>query len=384
MQQAAPRHLPSQGLERSLTPPRTAAPAPIRLLRIVLDENVLGGVEVNEASSLADVRQSIEDDEIPGVPDNYLFVFSGAPVSRRQEVRRRAAVCFPFLTIIQEHSRIAPSPSVTSVEAVPTSQSLPQVFPVALPAPSTAVGQSLSLSGAGSLPEPSAGSRAAPPVNAGETEAPQVQRGIASTLEMQITDGPLEGMTITVGPEGARIGRHTSNSLVIPEAGISRFHFEVCFTDGEFCVKDPGSTTGTYFFLRPHGRFQMFPGLMVKFGETEMHVLSTSGAGAPPEQVVLFCEGPLAGHKVRIDAEGITMGRSHDNTLVFLQDGTVSAHHAMIFFEDGEFYISDLGSCNGTCIRLSAERTDSDWHPIMDGDVLGAGCTKVRCCIRPG
>ena len=29
----------------------------------------------------------------------------------------------------------------------------------------------------------------------------------------------------------------------------------------------------------------------------------------------------------------------------------------------------------------SRRRTDSDWHPIMDGDVLGAGCTKVRCQV---
>lgn len=89
-----------------------------------------------------------------------------------------------------------------------------------------------------------------------------------------------------------------------------------------------------------------------------------------------------------------------------LLQGTVSAHHAMIFLEQGSFYITetqlqrwahwgirntleppshchvllshsvlqkfcskDLGSCNGTCLRLSAERQESGWHPIMDGDV---------------
>ena len=31
----------------------------------------------------------------------------------------------------------------------------------------------------------------------------------------------------------------------------------------------------------------------------------------------------------------------------------------------------DLGSCNGTCLRLSAERQESGWHPIMDGDAAG-------------
>lgn len=313
---------------------------------------------MNEASTLADVRTSIAEDEISGVPEHYQFLFGGAPVSRRQECRRKAVDCFPFLTIIRENALIAAS----LIDVRPTAAEA--FVPASEPEPSSM--------GAGSGAEPTVVSE------------PEVLPGGRATLELQITDGPLEGVTITVGEEGARLGRHTSNTLVIPEAGISRFHCEICFVNGEFCVKDLGSTTGTYFYLRPHSSLLMFTGLFVKLGETEMQVLSQtlqSGLGAP-EQVMLFYEGPLAGHKVRIPAAGISIGRSHDNSLVLLQDSTVSAHHAMIFHEDGEFFISDLGSCNGTCVRLSNEREVSDWNPIMDGDVLGAGCTKVRCRVR--
>merc|ERR1719401_1513314 len=86
----------------------------------------------------------------------------------------------------------------------------------------------------------------------------------APLLELQITDGPLEGTTYTLGEEGARVGRHTSNDLVIPEAGISRYHLEIRHIDGSFCVKDLGSVTGTFFYLKPHSSFLMFAGLMVK------------------------------------------------------------------------------------------------------------------------
>lgn len=348
---------------RTNTPPRTGS-APIRLLRICLDERVLGGVEVNENSTLADVRQSILEDEIGGVPGTYQFLFGGAPVSRRQENRRRALDCFPFVTIIQEDAAV----SALSATDVP-SDALASAFTRAA---------TVSLDAAGRVPaDRPFGNGPASPLAAAMLEGVPAMVG-GATLEMQITDGPLEGMTVTVGEEGARIGRHTSNSLVIPEAGISRFHFEIVTANGEFCVKDLGSTTGTYFYLRPHCRFHMFPGLMVKLGETELQVISRSLASQGPELSVLFYEGPLAGHKVRVPAAGITIGRVHDNSLVLLQDGTVSAHHAMICCEDGEFYIVDLGSCNGTCVRLSAERTDSDWHPIIDGDILGAGCTKFR------
>ncbi|CAJ1456307.1 unnamed protein product [Effrenium voratum] len=333
MSETVPRLNPGRGQ----TPPLSRGPAPVRLLRICLDERVLGGVEVNEASNLADVRSSIHEDEIPGVPESYSFLFGGAPVSRRQEVRRKATDCFPFLTIIPEDARVA-------------------------------------LSGSGaSLP------------NEAAINEPSGPEDASASLELQITDGPLEGTTLVLGEEVCRIGRHTSNTLVIPEAGISRFHCEIRFLEGEFCVKDLGSTTGSFFYLRPHGHFQMFPGLMVKLGETEMQVLSVT----PPsehadhaELVVLFLEGPLAGHKVSVPAGGVTIGRVSDNSLVLVQDGTVSAHHAMIFYEQGDFYITDLGSCNGTCLRLSPERAESGWHPILDGEVLGAGCSKIRCKVR--
>lgn len=356
MPQAAP---PSRGD----TPPRSGS-APIRLLRICLDNRVLGGVEVNESSNLADVRSSIAEDEIVGVPESFLFLYGGAPVSRRQEGRRRAVDCFPFLTIIPEGAHV-PTASDDAGRGADAGGA-------ATPSPST-VDTIPGLPG-NSAPAESGAAPAALPEGGTQGEC---------LLELHITDGPLEGTMATVGEDGARVGRHTSNALVIPEAGISRYHCEVCMVGSEFCVRDLGSTTGTFFYLRPHGRFPMFVGLMVKLGETEFQVLSQTAPGElPAEQVALFYEGPFAGHKVRIPETGISIGRRHDNHLVLVQDGTVSAHHAVIFCEDGEFFITDLGSCNGTCVRLSPERTDSDWHPVMDGDVLGAGCTKIRCRLR--
>lgn len=368
---------------RTGTPPRSAT-ATVRLLRICLDERVLGGVEVNESSTLADVRVAVVEDEIVGVPQSYLFLFGGAPVSRRQEARRRAVDCFPFLAIIPEGAHIAQGFAAgDAASPLPPSTQVSASFDM----PAQADVQSLNVP-----PMPNSDVRISPhhlhgivPLEAtgtrrSESEEPALG---GATLELQITDGPLEGTTVTIGEEGASIGRHTSNTLVIPEAGISRYHCEICYSNGEFCVRDLGSTTGTYFYLRPQAQFSMFPGLMVKLGETEFQVFSQSGLGLEePEQLVWFYEGPLAGHKAHVPPGGITIGRRHNNSLALVQDGTVSAHHAVIFYEEGEFFISDLGSCNGTCVRLSAERTDSDWHPILDGDILGAGCTKVRCRVR--
>jgi len=297
--------------------------------------------------------------------------------------------CFPFLTIIQEHARIVHTTMLeggdTPAGATPvvTLEAPPPERGVVQPATTVAgIGGHHQLHGLGHFTTESESGTGDEIARLSERSDLESVVG-GNALELQITDGPLEGTTVTVGEEGARVGRHTSNTLVIPEAGISRYHCEFRFIDGEFCVRDLGSTTGTYFYMRPYGHFKMFMGLMIKLGETEFQVLSQVVNGDDsPEQIVLFYEGLLAGHKVHVPASGITIGRRHNNNLVLVQDGTVSAHHATIFFEDGDFYICDLGSCNGTCVRLSAERTESDWHPIMNGDIVGAGCTKIRCQVH--
>ncbi len=44
------------------------------------------------------------------------------------------------------------------------------------------------------------------------------------------------------------------------------------------------------------------------------------------------------------------IGRAADNTLV-LQDETASAHHALLSFHEGQWWLEDLGSRNGTTVN---------------------------------
>jgi len=118
-------HQPVQALE-SHTPgaPSTGPavsvesghPATPSILCIRLHEQVLGGVEVGKSTTLADVRTAITVDEIQGVPESYRFLFGGAPVSHRQESRRRAADCLPAVAILPG-SASAPRCNVLADEA---------------------------------------------------------------------------------------------------------------------------------------------------------------------------------------------------------------------------------------------------------------------------
>jgi len=82
-------------------------------------------------------------------------------------------------------------------------------------------------------------------------------------------------------------------------------------------------------------------------------------------------EASLAGG-TRVElAQGVTVGRTDDNTVV-LRDRFVSSHHAEIIRRDDTYVLRDLGSTNGTFrngARVEGERV------IGEGDRIGIGTT---------
>lgn len=52
-----------------------------------------------------------------------------------------------------------------------------------------------------------------------------------------------------MGVDGADIGRHTSNKILILDEAVSRYHSKIIYENGVFMLKDIGSTTGTFIKL---------------------------------------------------------------------------------------------------------------------------------------
>ena len=69
---------------------------------------------------------------------------------------------------------------------------------------------------------------------------------------------------------------------------------------------------------------------------------------APPSELIAL-EGPLKGKRFRLRGAELTIGRGSDNDVQVTEDG-VSRRHASVRFEDGSFYLSDIGSQNGVWI----------------------------------
>ncbi len=64
-------------------------------------------------------------------------------------------------------------------------------------------------------------------------------------------------------------------------------------------------------------------------------------------QLLVVTAGTLAGTKLPLGEEQITIGRANDATLV-LSDDYASSRHARLFPQDGQWIVEDLGSTNGT------------------------------------
>ena len=86
------------------------------------------------------------------------------------------------------------------------------------------------------------------------------------------------------------------------------------------------------------------------------------------------------GREIEIGEEITTLGRASDNIVSFVADSNVSRYHADIEQREGEFWLNELGSSNGTTVN--GERIE---HEIVlkDGDViLLGGSSKVEFLLE--
>lgn len=84
---------------------------------------------------------------------------------------------------------------------------------------------------------------------------------------------------------------------------------------------------------------------------------------------LVVTRGATAGARYALDQAETTIGRHPDST-IFLDDVTVSRHHAKVITEgSGHYRIEDAGSLNGT--YLDGERVDS--VPLREGAQIQVG-----------
>ena len=100
-------------------------------------------------------------------------------------------------------------------------------------------------------------------------------------------------------------------------------------------------------------------------------------AGEPFAAKLSFESGPFAGRVVALPSQMVTVGRAPDNDVV-VGDPATSGRHGRIEVRAGVFWISDLGSTNGTMVNGEPVIEKQ----LSDGDVIAIGQNTIRFTIE--
>ena len=100
------------------------------------------------------------------------------------------------------------------------------------------------------------------------------------------------------------------------------------------------------------------------------HVMSVAAQPAPTRgsSALLLLQSPSGPQPIPVESTTVSLGRGLSNDVI-LEDTRVSRHHAQLRYKNRRFWITDLGSTNGTFVNN--ERVSET--VLRDGDVLSLG-----------
>jgi pSer/pThr/pTyr-binding forkhead associated (FHA) protein len=98
-----------------------------------------------------------------------------------------------------------------------------------------------------------------------------------------------------------------------------------------------------------------------------------SAGPVPSGASVRVMRGFYEGLEIPVDRDWLVIGRGRTADLV-LSEPTISRAHAAIGYEEGAFFVQDLGSTNGTGVNGGREPR----QPLADGDELQLGRLLLR------
>lgn len=181
------------------------------------------------------------------------------------------------------------------------------------------------------------------------------------------------------------VGRDTG-SIFAGDSYLSPRHAVITRRGAEVLVKDAGSLNGIYLKLRPQEPWPMEFGdvfrigqEIIRFEDLVVQPVSADGVrrfGSPAKgyvgRLALVIGRDTTGNAFPIPERGIHCGRERGDVL-FSEDGYVSGLHCRIAKgPDGKIALVDVGSSNGTFIRLKTEQS------LVPGSVLLMGQQLFR------
>jgi len=224
---------------------------------------------------------------------------------------------------------------------------------------------------------------AAAPVQAAPVVAPVVAapqaRGQLVLINPDGSEGSAFALTDGVTEVGRGVGR-----LFAGDAYLSPHHATFTFGPNGFKVRDEHSLNGVYVKLGRDVPVRLNPGDIFRIGQEilrfEAIPPSTLVDGVEPMgspnpgylgRIVLVVGRDSIGNAFPIASDGMHIGRERGD-VVFPEDGYVSGLHCRIHHDGSSVVLTDVGSSNGSFIRIRGE------HLLARGELLLLGQQLFR------
>lgn len=226
----------------------------------------------------------------------------------------------------------------------------------------------------GGVPSHAAAAPAAAPAGALRVVLTALRADGSEAGSFPLPDAP----TVTVGRD--------TGSIFAGDSYLSPRHATFARQGGRLAVRDEGSLNGVYLKLQPNAPWPLQYGDVFRIGQEIIRFEPLKGQGSASDGVerlgspargyigrlALVIGRDTTGNAFPVPEGGVHLGRERGDVL-FSEDGYVSGLHCRIAREqDGNVYLTDVGSSNGTFVRLSAD------HALSPGDVLLMGQQLFR------
>ena len=199
----------------------------------------------------------------------------------------------------------------------------------------------------------------------------KVKRSYVFLLEFRCRDRLLVCAKTDSLNKTVKIGRAADNDWIIPEQNrvAADYQAELHLDAKNIRIHASGKNR-IYIHGRETAGSILKPGDRVSIGDCELFVSASESRDALPEDVhrLEFRNGPHEGELVRLDKALIRIGSAPANDIV-IKDNVVSRFHAEIrITENGESWIRDLNSNNGTFVN--GTKLGRQERMLMDSDEI--------------
>jgi pSer/pThr/pTyr-binding forkhead associated (FHA) protein/RNA polymerase subunit RPABC4/transcription elongation factor Spt4 len=194
-----------------------------------------------------------------------------------------------------------------------------------------------------------------------------------------------DGVAFTLAGTDHLAGRGDCPISFPDDTFLSPTHANFRYSNNQLIVRDEGSLNGVY--VRIAGSVTIKPRSTILVGEQVLTIQPARVADDVPDgegtyysatmtrtatmEIVQQLRGGTPGWVFRVDTEVVSLGRE-SNDINFPDDPFISGRHAQIQFAQGVLTVTDVGSRNGTFVRVVDEAV------LKHGDYVFLGQQLLR------